>query len=196
MDKAQGETMFSMSHRTLPGSPGQSWFFTAGFTYTEDHTAKQTMLFGLSALMDILPKAIDGFNLHPLDKSSTLPPLTNNNPANGLPVSAVLAFQYLLVKNKSNVKGLQNETSSPLVSSLCRHDDEQEFRSPTSLWGVMRCSSTGNVKDDMEAPAWDIGNIGIVVWYKEHQSPDFVAQVLLMNVPPVFNKQGIEGEIR
>ena len=162
MDKAQGETMFSMSHRTLPGSPGQSWFFTAGFTYTEDHTAKQTMLFGLSALMDILPKAINGFTLHPLDKSSTLPLFTDNNPANGFPVSVVLAFQYLLVKNKSNVKGLQNETSSPLVSSLCHHDNEQEFRSPSSLWGVMRCSSTGNVKDDMETAAWDIGSIGIV----------------------------------
>ena len=70
--------------------------------------------------MDILPKAIDGFILHPLDESSTLPPLTNNNLANRFPVSAVLAFQYLLVKNKSNVKGLQNATSSPMVSSL--HD--------------------------------------------------------------------------
>jgi hypothetical protein len=107
------------------------------------------MLFGLSALMDILPKAIDRFTLHTLEESSTLPPLTDNDPANGFPVSVVLAFQYLLVKNKSNVKGLQNAS----------HDDEQEFRSRTSLWGVMRCSSTGNVKDDMEADAWDISNI-------------------------------------
>ncbi len=146
--------------------------------------------------MDILPKAIDRFTLHPLDESSTLPPLTDNDPANGFPVSVVLAFQYLLVKNKSNVKGLQNAASSPPVSNLRCHDNKQEFRSPTSLWGVMRCSSTWDVKDDMEAAAWDIGNIGIVIRYKEHQSPDSVAQVLLMNVPLVFDKQGIEGEIR
>ncbi len=89
MDKAQGKTMFSMSHRTLPGSPRQSWFITAGFTYTEDHTTKQMMLFGLSAVIDILPKAINRFTLHLLDKSSTLPPLN-------LPTMArQMDFQFL-----------------------------------------------------------------------------------------------------
>ena len=97
MDGAQGETMFSMSHRTLPGSSGQSWYFQAGFVYTEDHTAEQTLLFGLSALMDILPKAINGFTLDPLDQTLTLPPLTDNNPALGILVSAALAFQYFPV---------------------------------------------------------------------------------------------------
>jgi hypothetical protein len=36
------------------------------------------MLLGLSALMDILPDAINGFKLHSLEEASTLPILPNN----------------------------------------------------------------------------------------------------------------------
>ena len=49
-------------------------------------------------------------------------------------------------------------------------------------------------EDNMEGAAWDIGNIGIVVWCKEHQSLDSAVEVLLMNAPPVFDKHGIKGE--
>jgi len=52
--------------------------------------------------MDIIPGEIDGFELHPLDKGSTHLALTNNKIDDGFPWSAVLAFKYSLVKNKSS----------------------------------------------------------------------------------------------
>jgi hypothetical protein len=52
--------------------------------------------------MDIILGEIDGFELHPLDKGSTHPYFTNNRIDDGFPWSAVLAFKYFLVKNKSS----------------------------------------------------------------------------------------------
>jgi len=51
--------------------------------------------------MDFIPGEIDGFELHPLDKGSTHPALTNNRIDDSFPWSAMLAFKYFLVKNKS-----------------------------------------------------------------------------------------------
>ncbi len=97
--------MFSMSHRTLLGSPGNFWYLQVGFDYLKDQDSKTTMLFGLSALMEILLDSIDGFTLYPLDAASTLTPLINNKLKDGLPSSAALAFKYFLVKNKNNSSG-------------------------------------------------------------------------------------------
>ncbi len=102
VDKAHGTSMFSMSHRTAPGSRGHFWFLQLGSKYLEDNDSKTTMLLGLLLLMDILPDAIDGFALHPLEPDSTLPALTNNKAEDGFLGSAVLAFKYFLVKNKNN----------------------------------------------------------------------------------------------
>ena len=43
--------------------------------------------------------------------------------------------------------------------------------------------------------AWDKGNTGVTIKYKEHQSPESSAQILLMNAPPVFDRNGMEGDI-
>jgi hypothetical protein len=74
--------MFSSSHRILLGSPGNFWYLQVGFDFLEGQDSKTMMLFGLSALMEILPDAIEGFKLHPLDAVSTLPPLTITKPDN------------------------------------------------------------------------------------------------------------------
>jgi hypothetical protein len=86
--------MFSLSHRTALGCSGHSWYLQVGIKHLEEHNSKTTMLLGLSSLMDILPSAIEGFALHPLDETSTLPMLINNRPEDGFSGSAVLAFKY------------------------------------------------------------------------------------------------------
>jgi hypothetical protein len=134
VDKTQGTSMFSMFHRTAPGgSSGHFWFLQVRFKYLEDNDSKTTILLGLSLLMDILPDAIDGFALHPLEPDSTLPALANNKTEDGFPGSAVLAFKYFLVKNKSN-RVAQQTVSSPSQPSLHRHNDKEEYRPPTALW--------------------------------------------------------------
>jgi hypothetical protein len=77
--------MFSLFHRTAPGSQGHIWFLQVGIKYLKNQDSKTTMLLDLSSLMDILPNAIDGFALHPLDKNSTLPALTSNRVEDGFP---------------------------------------------------------------------------------------------------------------
>jgi hypothetical protein len=64
--------MFLVAHCTVLGSSGHFWFFQVMITYLPDQDSKTTMLLGLSALMDILSDAINGFKLHPLKESSTL----------------------------------------------------------------------------------------------------------------------------
>jgi hypothetical protein len=197
IDDIQGTAMFSSSHRILPGSPGEFWYLQVGFNHLKGHDSKTTMLYGLSAMMEILPDAIDGFTLHPLDAASTLPPLTNTKTDDGFPFLAALAFKYFLVKNKNNSRGAPQSLPFPPKPSPHRHryNNEEEYKAPTALWGVIKCTCNGNIKEGVEGLAWDISNTGITIKYKEHQSPDSSAQILLMNVPPVFDKNDVEGKI-
>jgi hypothetical protein len=148
--------------------------------------------------MEILPYAIDSFTLHLLDVASPLSPLTNTKPEDGFSSSAALAFKYFLVKNKNNSRGALQALPSPPKPSPHQHryNNEEEYRAPTALWGVIKCTCNGNIKEGVEGLAWDIGNTGITIRYKEHQSPNSYAQILLMNVPPVFDRNGVvESEI-
>ncbi len=107
------EHVFLMSHRIAPGNKGHFWFLQVGIKYLKDQDSKTTMLLGLASLTDILPNAIGGFAMHPLDKSSSLPPLTSNKPEDGFPGSAVLAFKYFMVKDKRNRQFNQQKAAPP-----------------------------------------------------------------------------------
>jgi hypothetical protein len=129
------QDMFSMAHRSLPGSWGHFWFLQVRINYfPNQEDSKITMLLGLSALIDILPNAIDGFKSHPLEKASTLPVLTNNKVEEGFPGSVVLAFKYFLVRDRCNVKRQQAALRS--VPSPHRYNNEEDYRPPTAMWGV------------------------------------------------------------
>ncbi len=192
---AHGENMFSLSDRIAPGSKGHFWFLQVGIKYLDDQDARTTMLLGLSSLMNILPDAINGFAMHPLDKASLLPPLTNNKLEDGFPGLAVLAFKYFMVIDKHNRPANQQSAAPPLKPSPHMFNDKENFKPPTSLWGVIRVSGNGNIKEACESLAWDMVNTGLHVWWKDHQLVDLSAQVLLMNIPPVLDRAGIEGKI-
>ncbi len=187
---ARGMSMFLMSHKIAPGSKGHFWFLQVGIKYLEDQDSKTTMLLGLASLMDIFPDALDRFAVHPLDKSSSLPPLTSNKLVDGFPSSAVL-----VVKDKCNRQANQ-QTAAPLSQpSPHRHNNEEGYKPPMSLGEVMHVIGKGNVKEACEVLAWDMVDTGLQVQWKDHQSPDSSAQVLLMNVPPVLDRVGVECQI-
>jgi hypothetical protein len=60
---------------------------------------------------------------------------------------------------------------------------------------VIRVHGNDNIKDLCEEIGWDIYKSGLIMRYKEHQSADSNAQIMLMCVPSVFNWDGVEGEI-
>jgi hypothetical protein len=133
--------------------------------------------------------------MHPLDKSSALPSLTNNQPKDGFPGSAMLTFKYFMVKNKSNQPANHQSVAPPLQPSLHRHNNKEEFEPLTSLWVVIRVTGNGNIKEACKSLAWDMVDTGLQIQWKEHQLADSSAQVLLMNVTPVLDRSGVEGEI-
>ncbi len=139
--------MFSLSHRVAPGGKGHFWFLQVGIKYLDNQDSRTTMLLGLSSLIDIFPSAINGFAMHPLDESSALPSLTNNQPKDGFPGSAVLAFKYFMVKNKSNRPANHQSVATPSQPSTHRHNNKEEFKPPTSLWGVIRVTGNVNIKE-------------------------------------------------
>jgi hypothetical protein len=161
----------------------------------DDQDAKTTMLLGLSSLLEILPDVINSFAMYPLDKSSSLPSLTNNRPEDSFSGSALLAFKYCMVKDKGNRQANQKPTAPPPLSSLHKHNDKEERKPPTSLWGVICVTGNGNIKEACKSLAWDMVDTGLQICWKEHQLVDSSAQVLLMNVPLVLDQAGVEGEI-
>ncbi len=176
---------------------GETWFLQVGIDFSSEYDAKTTMLMGLQAMMTIMLEAIDGFALHPVDKASHLPILTSIEPKDGFPSTAILAFQYFHVRNKRDQK--KSDTTSPVIStpSPRRFNDEEEYKAPKQMWGVIRVSGNGNIKESCEALAWDIGGSGLQVRWKEYQSAESSAQVILLNVPPVLELErgGVEEEI-
>jgi hypothetical protein len=189
--------MYSLLHKIAPGSKVFFWFLQVGFKYLDDNDSRMTFLLGMSALMEILPGTIDGFELHPLDETSTLPFLTSNWVEDGFPSSAILAFKYCLVRNKQSVQGnsQQAAASNPPVPSPYHFNDKEEFKPSPYLWAVIRVCGNNNIKDSCKEIGWDIQESGLVIRYKEHQSADSNAQMMLMYVPSVFDQDGVEGEI-
>jgi len=195
-DPIPDRTMFSMAHRARQGSTGVTWFLQLGIDFNDEHDSKTTMLLGLSATMEILKDTIDGFTLHPLDDTSLLPPLTSNDVKDGFPGTAVLAFKYFLVRDKRNRVPQHAATPPlPIAPSPFRFNDEEDYRAPKQMWGVIRVSGNGNIKEACEALSWDMNGSGLQIRWKEHQSAESSAQVLLMNVPPVLDRGGVEEEI-
>jgi hypothetical protein len=151
------------------------------------------MLLWLSALMDILPNVIGGFELQSLEEASTLSALTNNKVEEGFLGSTVLAFKYFLVRDMRNVKG--QPATSRSAPSPHRYDDEEVYRPPTAMWGVIQVKGNSNIKEACKALAWDMINSGLTVRWKEHQSAESSRHILLMNVPPILERGGVESEI-
>jgi hypothetical protein len=145
--------------------------------------------------MDILPEAIDGFALYPLDEKSTLPALMNNRVKDGFPGSAVLAFKCFHVKDKQKRAARQLAAVIPQQPSPFRHNNEEDNKQPTAMWGVIHVTGNGNIKKACESLAWDLVDTGLQIRWEDHQSADLSAQVLLMNVMPVLDRARVEGEI-
>ncbi len=52
-----------------------------------------------------------------------------------------------------------------------------------------------NIKDACEAISWDIQESGIQILWKEHQSAELNAQIMIMCVPNTFERVGLEEEV-
>jgi hypothetical protein len=102
-----------------------------GISYLNDYNSKTTMLLGPTSLINILPNAINGFELHQLDEQSSLPHLTNNKIEDGFPGSAVLAFKYFLVRDKQNRTPQQTVAASN--PSPYRSNNEKDYKPPTAM---------------------------------------------------------------
>ncbi len=90
---------------------------------------------------------------YPLDANFCLPALTNNRIEDGFPGSAVLAFQYFLVKDKRNRLAGQQTMAPPSQPSPFWHNNEEDYRQPRALWGVIGVTKNSNVKEACEALA-------------------------------------------
>ncbi len=183
--------MFSLLYRVTRGRANKFWFLQVSFELLPDQDSRTTLLLSLLSLLNILGSVIDGFKLHLLGPESTLPPLTLGAE---VPKTAVLAFKYCNVKNRRMVRNSGQAPTKPQVE-FQRHNDDEDFTPPTPVQGVIWVRGKENVKTVCNSIAWDMSFSGFSIWWKEHQSADSNAQVLLMCCPAVFDKQGIEEEI-
>jgi hypothetical protein len=85
--------------------------------------------------------------------------------------------------------------ASPSAPSPHRYNDEEDYKPQTSMWGVIQVKGNGNIKEACNALAWDMVNSGLTVRWKENQSAESSAHILLINVPPMLERSGVEAEI-
>ncbi len=183
VDDDEDGDMYSLSHRIIPGCAGSFWFLQVSFDILPDQDSRSTLLFGLSSLLEIFSSVIDGFEMHPLDPESTLPPLISGSQA---PKTAVLAFKYCRMKNKRIVQNSSQSPAKPPQTNLQRHNDDEEFTPSTSVQAVIRVRGRENVKTARDSISWDMSESGLLIRWKEHQSADSSAQILLMCCPAIF----------
>ncbi len=81
-----------------------------------------------------------------------------------------------------NVKGQQAASQS--APSPYRYNNEEDYKPPTPMWGVIWVKGNGTMKEACNALAWDMIDLELTVRWKEHQSAESSARILLMNVPP------------
>ncbi len=105
----------------------------------------------------------------------------------------MLAFKYFLVQDRGNKKRKQAVALS--APSPHRYNDEEDYKPPAAMWEVIRAKGNGNIKEACEALSWDMVNSGLTVRWKEHQSAESSAHILLMNFPQVLECGGVKGEI-
>jgi hypothetical protein len=184
------KTIISLCLTAILGSKGHFWFLQVSLKYEGENDSKTTLLLGLLALMEILPSTINGFELHLLDETSSHPALTNNWVEDGFPSSAILAFKYCGVKNKQFSWGLSQQLA-PSKPSPHWHIDEEEFKPSPYLWAIIPLRGNANIKDACEEISWDIQEI----CWKEHQSAELNAQIMIMCVPNIFDRVGLEEEV-
>ncbi len=98
------------------------------------------------------------------------------------------------MKNKQFSRGLSQQLA-PSQPTPHQHNDEEEFKPSPYLWAVTRVRSNDNIKDACEAISWDIQESGIQIRWKEYQSAELNAQIMIMCVPNIFDRVGLEEEV-
>jgi hypothetical protein len=188
--------MYSMEQRIPLGAPGHDWFILIGIDYVDGLYSHGSMLAGMSSIMETFPKLIEGFEIHPLDSSSTLPVLSSNHLEDSFPQqSAVLMFKYFHVTNKMNPWGTTQLTSKPTTGTPSWYDDDAEYKPSNTMWGTSRVWTGENIKEAMEVWLWVLHSTSIQVWWKAHQSADSSAFIQIMCCPNLFDKDGLSKEI-
>jgi hypothetical protein len=118
-----------------PGSPGYNWYLQMMIDYKDGQDDKMTLLLGLATTVDILSSVLTNFCLLPVDKSTNYPALTSGQEEDGFPTGG--------------------NPSTPVTLSLSstsqRHNDEEEYKMPTAMWGTLRVCTSENVKDCINA---------------------------------------------
>ncbi len=140
-----------------PGSPGYDWFLQLGIDYKDSQDDKMTLLLGLASTVEILASVLTNFCLLPVDKTTKYPATTSGCKEDGFPTTVVIAFKYILLCNKRMPQGgtqLMPFTPTPSISHQ-RHNNEEEYKMPTSMWGTLRVCASENIKDCVNALAWD-----------------------------------------
>jgi hypothetical protein len=63
------------------------------------------------------------------------------------------------------------------------------------MWGVIRVKGIANIKEVCDVLAWDMTSSGLQVHWKEHQSAESSAHVLLMNIHLALKQGSVESKI-
>jgi hypothetical protein len=65
------------------------------------------------------------------------------------------------VKDKQKRAARQLAVALPQQPSPFRHNNEEDYKQPTVMWGVIRVTGNGNIKEACESLAWDLLDTGL-----------------------------------
>ena len=123
-------------------------------------------------IFELLHETVEGFRIHLIDKTSTLPRIVSHIVEEGFLAMAAFAFKYFSTRNKRilNQGPAVVASNKPVPPPKSKgFDDNAGCNGPHLLYISVTVTRDVNIKPAIKHIGWNTGGTGIKISWKHHQ---------------------------
>jgi hypothetical protein len=183
----------------VPGSGPGPHFITVSFIKNGKDKIKDQLLSTLAMTLTLLSQNIPGVFLHCIMKGLKIAPLDSTS-ASHFPTTGMGACNYMYVQNKWSLQpGTCNKLKLPVVKvgkdGRPLFDENRGYDGPDRITAVLWIMCDGNAKDAIEGLQMELEGEHLQIRWKQAQKKNTKNQIVIYGIPPVFDAEGIMGEL-
>ena len=183
----------------LPGSGPGPHFITVSFIKNGKDKIKDQLLSTLATTLTLLSQNVPGVLLHCITKGLKIAPLDSTS-ASHFPNTGMGACNYMYVQNKWSLQpGTRNKLKLPAAKvgkdGRPLFDENRGYDGPDRITAVLWITCDGNAKDAIEGLQMELEGEHLQIRWKQAQKKNTKNQIVIYGIPPVFDAEGIMGEL-